>query len=134
MEHAMRSRNPGARIFKIIGWVILGVFGAAGIAILLGYIVMLLWNWLMPELFGLAEINFWMAAGIVLLARLIFGGFKHGGFHKKHHDKFSRMCKPPFNMRGSKAQHFHKWKYYDEFWKEEGEKAFDDYVETKKVE
>lgn len=134
MEHAMRSGKPGARVFKIIGWVILGVLGAAGIAILLGYVVMLLWNWLMPLLFGLTEINFWMAAGIFLLSKLIFGGFGHGGPHDKHHDKFKNKHLSLFKRCTPKGEHFHKWKYYDEYWKEEGEKAFDDYVETKKGE
>lgn len=44
--------------------------------------VMLLWNWLMPELFGLTEINFWQALGILILAKILFGGF--GGKHKHH--------------------------------------------------
>ncbi len=38
-------------------------------------IVMLLWNWLMPVLFGLSAINYWQALGIFILARILFGGF-----------------------------------------------------------
>jgi hypothetical protein len=34
--------------------------------------IMLLWNWLLPELFGVPEINFWQALGIYLLAGFIF--------------------------------------------------------------
>lgn len=41
-------------------------------------IVMLLWNWLMPLLFGLVTINFWQALGIFVLARILFGGFGFG--------------------------------------------------------
>jgi hypothetical protein len=35
-------------------------------------IIMWLWNWLMPYLFNLPEINFWMALGISILTGLIF--------------------------------------------------------------
>jgi hypothetical protein len=45
---------------------ILLIFGAIGAAIL-----MILWNWIMPYLFGLPEINFWMAWGILALLGVI---------------------------------------------------------------
>jgi hypothetical protein len=38
-------------------------------------IVMLLWNWLMPALFGLITINFWQALGLFVLAKILFGGW-----------------------------------------------------------
>ena len=54
--------------------VIAGVF-------LLGFVVMHLWNWLMPELFSGAHIiDYWHALGILVLSKILFGGFKgrHG--------------------------------------------------------
>jgi hypothetical protein len=39
--------------------------------VLLGYPVMLLWNWLMPEIFGLPIINFWQAIGLNLLSTIL---------------------------------------------------------------
>lgn len=45
-------------------------------------LVMVLWNWLMPEIFGAPTITFWQAAGIFLLSKLLFGlgkGHRHGG-------------------------------------------------------
>ncbi|MBK7215236.1 MAG: hypothetical protein IPH88_18505 [Bacteroidales bacterium] len=46
-------------------------------------ITMSLWNWIMPALFTVGTITFWQAAGILLLARVLFGfkGFHHHGFH-----------------------------------------------------
>lgn len=41
-------------------------------------IVMLLWNWLMPAIFGLIAINFWQALGLLVLARILFGGMGFG--------------------------------------------------------
>lgn len=58
------------------------LFSVAYIA-LFGVCVMLLWNWLMPELFGLPLISFWRAAGLLLLCKILFGGFG-GGHHHGH--------------------------------------------------
>jgi hypothetical protein len=40
--------------------------------VILGYPVMLLWNWLIPELFGLSEITFWQAIGLNILCTILF--------------------------------------------------------------
>lgn len=40
-----------------------------------GGIVMLLWNSLLPSLFSLPAITFWQALGILVLCRILFGGF-----------------------------------------------------------
>lgn len=42
-----------------------------------GFVSMYLWNWLMPELFGLGVITFWQAVGLIILSKLFFG-FGHG--------------------------------------------------------
>lgn len=65
------SRRP--RFLKIVPIVIL----ASGVV---GLVVMELWNWLVPSIFGLRHINFWQALGLFLLGKLLFGGFhRHGG-------------------------------------------------------
>ena len=50
-----------------------------------GALVMVLWNWLMPDLFELKRITYWQAVGLLLLCRILFGGFgfKKGGAHKR---------------------------------------------------
>jgi hypothetical protein len=50
----------------ILAWAI--------IAVVVGFPIKWLWNWLMPNLFGLPEISFWMALGIALLISILFGG------------------------------------------------------------
>jgi Ca2+/H+ antiporter, TMEM165/GDT1 family len=45
-----------------------------------GFVVMHLWNWLMPPLFGLKLVTFWQAVGLVVLSKIFFGGFRgHAG-------------------------------------------------------
>mgnify|MGYP001126950129 CR=1 FL=1 len=50
-------------------FVILWLVVAAGI----GAIVMLLWNWLMPVIFGLPALSLWQALGLLVLMRILFG-------------------------------------------------------------
>jgi len=46
---------------------------------LFGEIVMHLWNWLLPMLFGWKTISFWQALGLMILCRILFGGHGFGG-------------------------------------------------------
>ena len=39
-----------------------------------GQIVRLLWNGLLPPLFGFSQITFWQALGLLALCRILFGG------------------------------------------------------------
>lgn len=61
-----------------MGIVALGVLSA---------VVMLLWNVLMPDIFGLTTLSFWQALGVLLLSRILFGGFVKGGCEKRQRIK-----------------------------------------------
>jgi hypothetical protein len=74
---------------KRLGMLIFLLAFAAVIAV-----VMLLWNALLPEIFGIASINYWQSAGLLILSRLLFGGFGKfhpGGFHGMHHQKKEKL-------------------------------------------
>lgn len=50
---------------------------------LISLIVLLLWNWLMPAIFNLPEINYLQAIGILILSKILFLGIgKHN--HRDH--------------------------------------------------
>lgn len=61
----------------------------------LGAVVMHLWNWLMPALFtGVHPIDYPHAMGLLVLSRILFGGFRgHGGgwHHRWHHHRLAHM-------------------------------------------
>ncbi len=44
------------------------------VAALLALPVMLLWNWLMPDIFGLTTVTFWQALGLSMLAGCLTKG------------------------------------------------------------
>lgn len=53
------------------------VFIGAGILALVSLAVMYLWNWLIPSIFtGGPEITYWQALGLLILSKILFGGFK----------------------------------------------------------
>jgi hypothetical protein len=41
--------------------------------------VMLLWNAVLPYVLPMKPINYWQAMGLLVLCRILFGGFKFGG-------------------------------------------------------
>jgi hypothetical protein len=56
------------------------ILGILLFAFLGGELVLQLWNWLLPPLFGWRPITFWQALGLLALCRILFGGFgRHGG-------------------------------------------------------
>jgi hypothetical protein len=77
-------------------------FGIGAIAIFTfvgGQLVMQLWNWLMPSIFGLPELTFWRAVGLLALSRILFGGMGMGGRGGKHHDDFTPEQKERFRRK-----------------------------------
>ena len=58
------------RVLKIVLFAVLAIP-------LFGSLVMWLWNWLMPAVFGLRAINFWQAFGLLILSKILLTGF-HG--------------------------------------------------------
>ena len=122
--HKFRKKSP----IKIIGMIIFGTIAIVGLAILFGFVLMWLWNWLMPDIFGLTTITYWQAVGLFILLKILLGGCGGSGSHsgKKKSSKHSnRACK-----NESKTD-FSKWKHYDKFWKEEGDEHFKDYLNRK---
>ncbi|MFL6416473.1 MAG: hypothetical protein ACJ74Y_12490 [Bryobacteraceae bacterium] len=54
---------------------------AAGV---LTFIVMSLWNALMPAIFAVRAITFWQALGLLVLSKLLFGGFRPSSGRGRH--------------------------------------------------
>ncbi|HTZ75313.1 MAG TPA: hypothetical protein VMB47_15425 [Candidatus Aquilonibacter sp.] len=53
--------------------------------LVMGEVVLHLWNWLMPVLFHLPAVTFWQALGLLVLSWTLFGGLRgmgprHRGF------------------------------------------------------
>lgn len=81
-----RYEKCSSRGKLIIIHVFAGIAMAISFGLIFGYFVMLLWNFLMPDIFGLKEITFWQGSAMVILCRLLFGscGYREHGHRKKH--------------------------------------------------
>ncbi len=70
-------------------WVTRGVmffFLFIAAILLFGVIVMLLWNAILPAVLGVKAITFYEALGILVLSKILFGGFGRGrGWHGRRH-------------------------------------------------
>ena len=62
------------KIQKTIGAILIAILAVA----VFGFVVKGLWNWLMPALLGLHVITFWQAVGLLVLCKILFGGFRGG--------------------------------------------------------
>ena len=71
----MRGKSLG----EIVGWVLLGILCIGGLAILFGFIMMWLWNCLMPKKCGLTELTFWQAVDLFILSNIFIGTSSSGG-------------------------------------------------------
>jgi hypothetical protein len=83
-----------------------------------GEVVMHLWNWLLPGIFGWRLITFWQALGMLVLCRILFGGFgghghdrKKWGRHKcsgmspEEREKFRSTLRESFGAMSGTAAH-----------------------------
>jgi hypothetical protein len=62
-------------VLRILKFPLLAVLFVA-VLVGLGFVVMGLWNWLMPSLFGLKLISYWQAVGLLILSKILFGGLR----------------------------------------------------------
>jgi uncharacterized membrane protein len=85
------------RWMKMIWIAPLAIVGFALFIVIGGGLVRWLWNALLPELFGWPQITFWQALGILLLSRILFGGWRSGGsfrsgMRRRMEERMSERC------------------------------------------
>lgn len=97
------------RILFLVPLVIAGfaIFIAIG-----GALVLHLWNWLLPPLFGWREITFWQALGLLALCRILFGGFGlHGSprsrLRRRMEERWEHMT--PEEREKCRQEFFGRW-------------------------
>lgn len=123
-NHFCGNRRPRAM------WIVLGILGFTALLFLFAAAIMWLWNGLMPPIFHLGVITYWQAIGLAVLARLLFGNMHHGPHHGSRNRRFGPWWhKNPMHHGGNDPGM--RWSYYEQYWNEEGERAFNDYVQRK---
>jgi len=113
------------KIVKNASLLFLGVL----IILLFGTSLTLLWNWLMPDLFGIQKISLIQGFGVFALSKIIFGGFSGESKDKKDKKKMNDynqvdLRKTSINSHSNNIYDdlFEKW------WTEEGQSIFEKYL------
>lgn len=91
-------------------WLLIpiGILAVIVVSYIGGEIVRLLWNWLMPALFGVREVTFWQALGLLALCRILFGG-RGGGSRAEsrmtpeQRERFRQRMRERFGFGGGAA-------------------------------
>lgn len=76
------------------------LFAASGL-------VMWLWNTILPEIIGVKELTYWKAMGLLVLCKILFGGF-HGkwGKHKNWCDSDTQNPSSCFGGNSTEREKF----------------------------
>lgn len=93
-----------ARCFKVALMFIVGIA-------VVGWIVMLLWNWLMPNLFmGVQQIGYCQALGVLLLSKILFGSCRgHGRCCGRHQNRENMTPEEREQMKRHFKSRWSKW-------------------------
>ena len=78
---------------------------------LFSFIVMSIWNAVLPAVLGVKMITFWQALGILVLSKILFSGF--GGFHHKR-EQFKNRFRQKMMDKWEKMTPEEKQKFKDE--------------------
>ncbi len=136
------------KVLMIIGFAILG----AGLIVLMGFVIMWLWNWLMPMIFNLPQLNYWQAVGVFILSKIIFGGFGGGSsnesghkskkrkkdtirghikseFEKEFDKEFDKEYDKEFGNKENPNEDYDE--LYEKWWEQKGESSFQDYIKNR---
>lgn len=92
------------KLKRFIFIVPLAILGMLLVIVIGGEIVLRLWNWLLPSLFGWRQITFWQAVGLLTLCRILFGGVSGRGFHRSDYRR--RMAERCEHMTPEERERF----------------------------
>lgn len=83
----MNRYETNYRCGKRRSWFVFFPLLFIGFALLLGLVVQQLWNGVITPVFGVGMLGFWQALGLLVLSRILFGGFRgfrgRGGWRNK---------------------------------------------------
>jgi len=79
------------RVFKILGFAALTAVAISAF----GFVVMSLWNWVVPAVTGLHSVTWLQAMALLVLSRILFGGLRHHGggwnWRQRLRDRWQQM-------------------------------------------
>lgn len=122
-DHGGGPEDRAGRALRFGGHILLGALAVAAVVGVLGWAVMTAWNAVMPAMFHLAELEFWPAVALLVLARLLAGRLHHGGYRRwgrkgRKGRRWSSCCSDEEDGVPARPD------LYAEWWWEEGQASF----------
>ena len=83
-------------------WIFMRIFFGIIFVAAISFVLMLLWNWLMPLLFGIKAIGYLQAVGLLILSKIIFSGVgmrpshhskRYDDWHRKFHEEYDKSIR-----------------------------------------
>lgn len=103
LPRAAWPRRRGLRVLKVLILVPLAIAVVGGS-------VMLLWNWLLPPLTGWHTLDFPRALGLLVLCRLLFGGWRGGGWRHRLRERYAPLSpEERERVRAGLHRHCQSW-------------------------
>ncbi|MEX2117868.1 MAG: hypothetical protein WEB37_13380 [Bacteroidota bacterium] len=94
-------------LYKVGKFLLILIVASTG----LGYVVMALWNALIPDLFGGPVVSFWQAVGLLVLSHILFRGWGHMYYGKRSHGWRKRFEEKLASMTPEEREKFkQEWK------------------------
>lgn len=91
----------GRKILFFVPVIIAAIFGIT-------WLVMTLWNSILPGVIHVSPLTYWQAMGLLVLCKILFGGFRFGGRHRYGNYAWKEKYK---NMTEEEREAFKtKWK------------------------
>ncbi len=108
MYNQYRGRGPGFHPLKILFFLLV----MAAFILVAGWVVMFLWNAILTEVTSVKPLSYIQAIGLLILSKILFGGFRFGSpMRKRGHSKRRYWKEKWMNMsEEEKAAFKEKWK------------------------
>ncbi len=152
-QYANEMEHTALGVLKFVGFGILG----AGMVIGIGFIVKFLWNTLLTDIFGLKEVTYWQAVGLLVLAKIFFGfggsssssksknpdnrgmiaSEIHEAMQSEFKEEYNRKYEgvaaeinssEPLDVNSAREANHDQDALYEKWWAEEGERQFESFI------
>jgi len=116
----MNCKNENNKKSNVLKAIFIPPAVIAGILIFT-WVVMALWNAILPQVLGVHTVTFWQAMGILVLSKILFGGFGSGQNNNKRKNPQARELRKKWKGMTPEEKEKMKNEWYNRF--ESKEKA-----------
>ncbi|MFK7948245.1 MAG: hypothetical protein AB8G11_11675 [Saprospiraceae bacterium] len=127
----MFGNDKSHKFHPLKGLVMIVVF--LGFITIASYVVMFLWNTILTDVTNVKPLNFWQAAGLLVLTKILFGGF--GGRNRERWKGSKAMRDKWKNMTHDERKEWKdKWMNMNKDERQEAKERWKEYCKKKKTE